>query len=167
MKTSVKANRHQRHYRRMHKAAGLNLVSLMDIFTILVFFLMVNSSDVQVLQQNNKIKLPASVADQKPKETLVITVTDNGILVQGRQVAAMQNVKSGGNIIPGLKQELDYQFNRISSRLPKGKEIGLPITVMGDKSIPYAILKKIMSTCVDSHYTNISLAVNHKAVKEA
>ena len=40
------------------KSAALNLVSLMDIFTILVFFLMVNSSEVEVLQSSSKIKLP-------------------------------------------------------------------------------------------------------------
>ncbi|HBX40956.1 MAG TPA: biopolymer transporter ExbD, partial [Marinobacter adhaerens] len=41
MKTSRKAKRIRRHYGRMKKSGGLNLVSLMDIFTILVFFLMV------------------------------------------------------------------------------------------------------------------------------
>jgi biopolymer transport protein ExbD len=151
----------------MHKTGGLNLVSLMDIFTILVFFLMVNSSDVQILQQNNSIKLPASVANKKPSETLVVTITSSDILVQGRSVALIKEISKDGDVIPGLKKELDYQYQRISPTLPKDKAAALPITLMGDKSIPYETLKKIMSTCVAAHYTNISLAVSHKAGKEA
>jgi biopolymer transport protein ExbD len=167
MKASVKANRHQRHYRRMHKTGGLNLVSLMDIFTILVFFLMVNSSDVQILQQNNSVKLPSSIANKKPSETLVVTITSTSILVQGRSVALLKGINQNSDLIPGLKKELDYQYHRMATAITKGKTVSLPITIMGDKSIPYETLKKIMSTCVAAHYSNISLAVNHKVGKEA
>ncbi|HCP20989.1 MAG TPA: RNA polymerase subunit sigma-70, partial [Marinobacter hydrocarbonoclasticus] len=85
MKESAKARRLKRHYRRNKSQGKMNLVSLMDIFTILVFFLMVNSSsDVQVLNQNNTIKLPDSTAQQPPGDVLALTVTDRDILVNGR-----------------------------------------------------------------------------------
>jgi len=167
VKTSVKAKRHERHYQRMHKVGGLNLVSLMDIFTILVFFLMVNSSDVQVLHQNSTIKLPTSVATQKPKNTLVITVTASSILVQGRKVVEIKDIIPGQETISGLKKELDYQYRRTEVKNTSGKINGLPITIMGDKNMPYNILKKIMATSVAAHYTKISLAVTHKIGKEA
>ena len=57
------------------KAGALNLVSLMDIFTILVFFLMVNSSEVEVLQTSSKIKLPDSTSEQRPENQLVISIS--------------------------------------------------------------------------------------------
>ena len=41
---------------------SINLVSMMDIFTILVFFLLVNSSDVEVLPNAKEIVLPTSTA---------------------------------------------------------------------------------------------------------
>ena len=88
MKESAKARRQKRHYRRNKSQGKMNLVSLMDIFTILVFFLMVNSSsDVQVLNQNNTIKLPDSTAQQPPGDVLALTVTDRDILVNGRLVS--------------------------------------------------------------------------------
>lgn len=164
MKQSRKSTRMNRHYRRMHKTSGLNLVSLMDIFTILVFFLMVNSGDVKVLQQDKSIQLPESVADQLPAETLVLTLSENDVLVQGWRVASIEEVKAGGEIIDPLKIELERQRAR-NTLLPPGQSA--PITLVGGKDLPYSVLKKIMSTCVDAGYTDISLAVMKKAAKEA
>ncbi|WP_197472371.1 biopolymer transporter ExbD, partial [Oleiphilus sp. HI0067] len=88
MKQSVKAKRIARHKRRAANSGGkLNLVSLMDIFTILVFFLMINSSsDIQVLNQDGKIYLPVSLAETLPEETLVITVSVSDIIIGGRTI---------------------------------------------------------------------------------
>ena len=167
MKVSRRANRMRRHYGRMHKTGGLNLVSLMDIFTILVFFLMVNSSDVKVLQQNPSIKLPESTASLDTKETLVLTVVESDILIQGRKVASLLDLAGDDQIIVGIKDELEYQSSR-NKRLLANEEnvVGLPITIMGDKDIPYESLKKIMESCVAANYTNISLAVSKMARKE-
>lgn len=165
----------QRHYHRMDKQGGLNLVSLMDIFTILVFFLMVNSSDVKVLQQDKTVKLPVSVAKQQAKETIVITVSGNNILVQGRTVASIDALPAEG-IILGLKSELDYQSakNEQSARNRQSgtnnnnqvgsKPQGHSVTLIADKSTPYKLLKRIMATSTEANYTHISLAVNKKMV---
>lgn len=167
MKVSRRANRMRRHYGRMHKTGGLNLVSLMDIFTILVFFLMVNSSDVKVLQQNPSIKLPESTANVDTKETLVLTVVGNDILIQGRKVADINELSGDEQVISGIKSELEYQSSRNRRLLADDTNLGgLPITIMGDKDIPYHSLKKIMESCVAANYTNISLAVSRAARKE-
>ncbi len=167
MKVSRRANRKRRHYGRMHKTGGLNLVSLMDIFTILVFFLMVNSSDVKVLQQNPSIKLPESTASVDTKETLILTVVGSDILIQGRKVASLNTLSGEDEIIVGIKNELEYQASRNKRLLAGDTNVGgLPITIMGDKNIPYHSLKKIMESCVSANYTNISLAVSKAARKE-
>ncbi|ARU57374.1 biopolymer transport protein [Oleiphilus messinensis] len=168
MKESRRARRMKRHYTRMHKKGGLNLVSLMDIFTILVFFLMVNSSDVQVLQQDSSVKLPVSIAEQAPKETLIIKVTPEDIIVQGRRVAGIQEVLSQSqDIVAGLKAELEYQAQKTGVAINPESGQGGFITIMGDKNISYAVLKRIMSTCVEAQYTQISLAVNKISQKGA
>jgi len=159
VKLSRRAKRMQRHYRRMDKAGGLNLVSLMDIFTILVFFLMVNSSDVKVLQQDKSVELPISVAKQQPKENLIIVVSGNDILVQGRSVATLQTLKEG--VIEGLKKELVYQAQKNAAF--KTMTAGYPVTLVADKRTPYKLLKKIMATCTEANYTQISLAVSKKS----
>lgn len=161
MKMSRRAKRMERHHKRTKGRSGINLVSLMDIFTILVFFLLVNSSDVDVLPNTKSIKLPESVAEQKPKETLFIIVNDETLLVQGRPVAEVPKVmESKENVIKELKEELEYQASR--SSLPADEEMRREVTILGDKKIPYRLLKKIMITCNSVNYANISLAVTRK-----
>lgn len=158
MKQSRKSRRMQRHYKRMHRPGGLNLVSMMDIFTILVFFLMLNSSDVKVIQQSTDIRLPQSTAQKNPDDTLMIQVTEKHIVVQGREVSEIAGLPSKGDI-PGLREELDHQRSRRTAPLPAA---GMPVTIMADRSIPYAVLRQIIQTCVDSDFRQVKLAVNRK-----
>ncbi|MBW4933361.1 ExbD/TolR family protein [Marinobacter sp. F4206] len=155
MKTSRKARRIQRHYGRMHKAGGLNLVSLMDIFTILVFFLMVNSSDVKVMQNTADVPLPESSAKQAAVENLTVQVTGGSILVQGREVARLSAIETSDTHIPGLSNELAYRRGRWSE-IP---EQGLEITIMAGRDTDYRLLRKIMQTCVDEQFRQVRLAV--------
>ncbi|TDF34671.1 biopolymer transporter ExbD [Alteromonadaceae bacterium M269] len=168
MKKSVRAMRMERHHKRMAKESKLSLVSLMDIFTILVFFLMFNASDVQVLQSHKSVKLPQSSVDNAAAETLVIMVNATDLMLQGKKLADISEVMSTPeDIIEPLSKELNYQASReavlvdaVSNNAGGDpEEIARAITIMGDKDIPYKLLKKIMQTCAASGYTNISLAV--------
>ncbi|WP_185234754.1 ExbD/TolR family protein [Teredinibacter franksiae] len=161
MKQSMHAKRMARAAKRHGAASKLNLVSLMDIFTILVFFLLVNSSDVEVLQSDKSIKLPESVAEKPPENNLIVAVSHESILVGGRKVADMQQVKeTKGNEIKGLKDELVYLAGRKPYKTEEEALKGRDVTIMGDKGIPYDVLKKVMTTCAKSEYRNISLAVS-------
>lgn len=163
MKASTRSRRRQRHYKRMHRAGGLNLVSMMDIFTILVFFLMINSSDVKVVDQSADIQLPVSVAKKQPeKNTLRLEVTAQEIVLQGQSVAQIANLSHDSSDIPSLKKALDHAHGRMGGQVPKG---GLPITIVADRSIPYAVLKRIMQTCVDADYRQVKLAVQRQEAK--
>ena len=161
MKMSRRAKRMQRNHKRNANKSVLNLTALMDIFTILVFFLMMNQNDVEV-QSNDAIQLPKSIAANELKDTVRIIVTKGDLLVQGRSVANISEIaKLDGEIIPALKKELDYLATR--SPLPlELKDQGRPITIMGDKDTPYSVLKRIMDTCAKAEFNNISLAVNQK-----
>ncbi len=159
----------QRHHDRKKRFTGLNLVALMDIFTILVFFLLVNSSDVEVLPTTKGLKLPESVAKKKPEETLVIMVNDENILVRGKKVASVASViDSPSLVIEPLKSELDYHWQRSFNKGKASKQstAAREITIMGDKEIPFKLLKKVMVTCTRANYTKISLAVLKKARQE-
>jgi len=163
MKFLDRAARMDRHHARRKGGAGLNLVSLMDIFTILVFFLLVNSSEVEVLPNAKDVQLPESIAETKARESVVILVTDAEILVQGRVVSRIDDVLASDDlIIPSLKSELVAQADR--SLLAVGAEADdeREVTIMGDKDIPYHLLKRIMATCTDANYGRLSLAVLQK-----
>jgi len=167
MKMSRRAVRMERHHKRFG-AKGLNLVALMDIFTILVFFLLVNSSNVQQLPNSKAIKLPESSAQQMPKETVIVLVNNQQILVQGRVVASVDTVmKDEKIIIPELLQEMLIQAqNNWSSQskenIENALEEGLEVTVMGDKQIPYKLLRRILATLSKANYSNISMAVSKR-----
>lgn len=168
MSESRRAKRMSRHHARTKRSAGLNMVSLMDIFTILVFFLLVSSSSVQDIPNTREIKLPESISDKSPKETVVVTVGKD-IVVQGRKVASVEEVMSSSSLEIGpLKAELERLTSRKFGgvKTKDGKPIPREVTIMGDKKIPFDLLKKIMFTCSRSNYSNISLAVMRKALKE-
>jgi biopolymer transport protein ExbD len=164
MVKSARAKRMEKHHARHKKTVGLNLVSLMDIFTILVFFLLVNSSDVETLPNTKDLELPESIAEEKAKETVVILIGREDILVQGTPVARIDEVMAiKGNDIPALREALLSQNDRVLRREAKDDIVGREVTIMGDKDIPYRLLKKVMATCTQSDYGQISLAVLQKS----
>lgn len=161
MSSSLRARRMARNHRRMAKPARLNLVALMDIFTILVLFLMVNNGDVEVLQSDKNITLPESVSELRPEQTLTIKVSPESIIVQGRPVANLDTILlEEGNTLPTLQQELHYHAARAPELLESEQEKGRSIIIMGDQGMPYRLLQRIMSTCAQTDYRDISLAVN-------
>ena len=164
MMKSARAKRMEKHHKRHRGAGALNLVSLMDIFTILVFFLLVNSSDVETLPNAKDVQLPESIAEEKAKETVVILIGDEDILVQGKPIAKVADVLNiQGNDIPALREALKSQNDRVLRREARDNIAGREVTIMGDKEIPYRLLKKVMATCTASDYGQISLAVLQKS----
>ncbi len=146
------------------KPPALNLVSLMDVFTILVFFLLVNSSSSDVLEPPKEITLPDSVVETKPRETVVILVTEEAILVQGEPVALMPDVlQSKGNEIPEIKDTLLRQRKKVIGVSTKTVAESKEVTILAHKTIPFKVLKRIMSSCTAAGYGKISLAVIQKA----
>jgi biopolymer transport protein ExbD len=161
MKVSRRIGRMTRRRRVLPK---LPLTSLMDVFTILVFFLMVNQSSVETLQQPKQIKLPESVVEEKPRETVVILVGKDEVLVQGVPVARIADIQAAGNeeIAPiGARlAELSESVIGVSTQaVAESREV----TVLADRSIPFSVLKKILSTCTARGYTRVSLAVIQKS----
>ncbi len=170
MKASRRIRRMERHHkRREDRNASLNMVSLMDIFTILVFFLLVSAANTEVLPTPKRLVLPESTAQKAPKENLVIMVNRESVLLQGRPVARVAEVRQDRNsVIRGLLVELKREVAR-KQRQTRGrfdpKKQG--VTIMGDRQIPYDLLKKVMLTCASADLTNISLAVTRKSPEGA
>jgi biopolymer transport protein ExbD len=160
MKQSMHAKRMERSHKRAKKVSKLNLVSLMDIFTILVFFLLVNSSNVEVLQTDESIELPESVSEIKPEESIVVLINKEDIFVGKVRVASVANVLlDTDGTVEGLKRELEARAARKPYPNEEAAKRGRDISIMADKSTPYTLLKRVMKTSAESEYRNISLAV--------
>ena len=163
MKESRRIRRMERSRR---KVTGLNLTSLMDVFTILVFFLLANSSSNEVLSTPKHIKLPDSVVESKPRETVVIMVGPETVMVQGEAVANTPEVMAAKNEnIPEITQKLDLLERNIIGINSRTVIDSKEVTILADKTIPFNVLKKIMTTCTGSGYGRISLAVIQKAAE--
>lgn len=160
MKMSRRARRMERNHKKF-KVPPLNLVSLMDIFTILVFFLLVSSSNTHQLPTNKDLKLPLSKSTETPRETLVIAITPKDILLGGARIAAVDVVRqSDDSTIPDLVKELQFHADkRLNTEEKEGR-----ITIMSDENAPYEVIQKVLASCQQSHYTKIAFAAVQKAI---
>jgi len=145
------------------KISKMNLTSLMDVFTILVFFLLINSGSVEVLDSPKDLSLPESRVETKPRETVVIFISPTEVLVQGKLVA----------LVDEIIEDKTSVLDPIAARLAQIKEsvIGVntqavatsqEVTILADKSVPFTVIKTIMSTCTSEGFENVSLAVTQK-----
>ena len=150
------------------KIPKMNLTSLMDVFTILVFFLLVNSGSVELVEAPKDVKLPESKIQAKPRETVVIFVSPDDVLVQGQVVARVADILEGqdgaADLISARLAELkDNVLGSSTLTIAESQEV----TILADKSVPFVVIRRIMSTCTDGGYENVSLAVIQKTTQVA
>jgi biopolymer transport protein ExbD len=147
---------------RNQNMVDMNLVSLIDVFTILIFFLLSSAGGVETLPSPKAVKLPESVAQAQPKDTVVVVVSATEIIVDGRKVASVADViDTPDDMIEGLKAELDIQASRQVIR-KENEAKGKTLTIMGDKDIPYRLLRKIMYTSARANFSDVSFAVRQR-----
>ena len=140
----------------------MNLVSLIDVFTILIFFLLSSASGVEMLPSPKAVKLPESIAEKTPKETIVVVVSDADILVDGRRVASVPEVMAmQGDVIGPLKDELELLAKRQPVR-EENKGQTQAVTIMGDQAVPYKLLRKVMVTSARANFSDVSFAVRKR-----
>jgi biopolymer transport protein ExbD len=142
----------------------MNLTSLMDVFTILVFFLLVNSATTEVLETPKQITLPASVVEEKPRETVVIFISATEVTVQGVSVVLVEDIlaMAGQDIAPIGERLAEVSSNIIGLKTKIVAE-SQEVTILADRSVPFSVVKKVMSTCTSQGFGRISLAVLKKS----
>jgi len=146
----------------------MNLTSLMDVFTILVFFLLVNSANTEVLETPKQITLPASVVEQKPRETVVIFISREHVTVQGEAVISIADILSlEGQDVPAIGDRLAEVPQSVIGRTTGAVAESQEVTILADRGVPFRVVKKVMSTCTGQGYGRISLAVLQKASQHA
>ena len=151
--------RRTEHKGRNKTMVDMNLVSLIDVFTILIFFLLSNSGGVETLPSPKAVHLPESVAEKAPRETVIVVVSGSEILVGGRRIASVAEVMATeGDLIAPLKVELEQQAGRVVIR-KENEADAKRLTIMGDKDIPYRLLRKIMYTGARANFADVSFAV--------
>ena len=152
----------KQHRKRGHHGSHMALVPFIDMLTMLVVFLLLHSSDAEILPNTKNIQIPQSIADLKPHETVTIMVTKEDLLVNGRivgKVAEVAALPADKMIIVDLQTALKEQNDRIQRETAKENLAEREITIMGDKGTPFSVLKRVMATATASDYGKVSLAV--------
>lgn len=154
-----RAERRSRH----QNMVDMNLVSLIDVFTILIFFLLSNSGGIETLPSPKAVLLPESVAETTPRDTVVVIVSGTEILVDGRKVASVSDVLAQeSDLVEPLKAELDLLQSSRQVIRTENEALSKRITIMGDKEIPYRLLRKIMVTSARANFSDVSFAVRQR-----
>ncbi len=145
------------------KISKMNLTSLMDVFTILVFFLLVNTGSVEVLDSPKEVSLPESRVETKPRETVVIFISPTDVLVQGQLVAHVDEILADKtSVLDPIAARLAELKENVIGTNTQAVASSQEVTILADRSVPFVVIKTIMSTCTGEGYENVSLAVTQK-----
>jgi biopolymer transport protein ExbD len=151
------------HKRRERIDTHLNLIPMIDILSVMVSFLLVYSTDVEVLQNTQGVSIPQSLTDARPKQSVVVMVTKDALLVQGEPVASLAEVSDPRTqLIEPLRKVLQRPIAGLDAAARDAALTSQEVTVMADKDLPYEVLRKVLATCTAAAYGKISLAVLQK-----
>lgn len=156
-----------RHHKRRTEGE-INLVAMIDMLTVLLFFLLVYATQkVDILPSAKDVQLPQSSAEQDAREAVVVVITEREILMDGRSIGRVSDILASKDlVIPALKSALENQAERVltdtSSQTEEERIAGREVTIMADKEIPYQLLKRVMATSTAANYGQLSLAVLQK-----
>ena len=143
------------------KKVALNLTSMIDMFTILVVFLLKSySAEGQIVTVSDALTLPESRSEQKIELNLEIIVTNDAIVVDGEPIVFVdETIMSEGNPIPILVERLSDHLEY--TRLMRGTtdEEEMKVNIQGDVATQAILLQRVMSSCALAGYATQNLAV--------
>lgn len=149
--------------RKQHEDPQLNLIPMIDIMSVMVAFLLIYSTEVEVVPNAKSVEVPVSTAEVKPAETVVVTITKDMLLVQGEVIATMDQIRDPkAALIEPLREYLSRPLMGKDGAAQEAAIAHREITVLADKSLPYEVIRKVMTTCTAAAYDKLSLAVLEK-----
>ena len=154
----------KRHRQRRHSPEGhLVLIPFIDMLTIMVVFLLLHTADVDILPNTKNISIPQSVSETKPRETVVVMLTRDKLFLDGRLIASVADLAASDSpVIEPLRVALLAQSDRVLREAGAQGAARREVTIMGDRNVPYSVLKKVMATCTTADFGKVSLAVLEK-----
>ena len=149
--------------RKAREDAHLNLIPMIDILSVLVAFLLVYSTDAEVIQNSRGVSIPESRIDVRPKQSVVVMITKDAVLVQGEWVASLAEVNDPRKeLVEPLRNVLQRPIDGLDAAARDVALASQEVTVMADRDLPYEVLRKVLATCTAAAYGKISLAVLQK-----
>jgi biopolymer transport protein ExbD len=142
--------------------ASLMLTSLVDMFTIIVIFLLMNfSANGEVLYMSKDIKLPDAYHGAQLERAPVISVSADSVTFDGKLLLTTSELQSGDALnVPALEEALRDEKRRYEQDHAQDADHpfrGL-VNVQADRRIPFKVIKRVMFACNQSGFGNINFA---------
>jgi biopolymer transport protein ExbD len=144
--------------------AELNVVSMVDIMTMLVIFLLQQfSATGEVLFMQKDIKLPDARHGQMIEVQPVVAISASHIVVTGQKVADVPALEKDGELnIPALEERLRDEKKRwdfIHQNDPdREKNWKGEINIQADVKVPFRLVKRVMFSAAQAGYATINFA---------
>ena len=134
------------------------------MFTIILLFLLVNySAQGEITSADpKKLILPVSTSQKPPNLRLIIQATSDDIIVDGAKVTEIKDVlKEEDYLIKPILDALNINTEKVEFIAKNNSSVKFTgeVLIQGDRNIPFQLLEKIMYTCGQAGYSNISLSV--------
>jgi len=169
------SKREERKKGRRHKeldAMALTITSIMDMFTIVMIFLLKNyASDPVNITQSDVLTLPVSVSEAPLERAVVIAITTNAILVDDAKVVDLRqgsvdpsNKRDGatGFFIEPLYQSLQNAMQKAKAMKQRNPQavtsLGMAM-VLGDFRINYRLLSEVLYTAGQAEFNQFKFGV--------
>lgn len=155
--------------RKKKSSDSLNITSMMDMFTIILLFLLKSfSADGSMLTNADNLTLPNSVSKKRPSEVMLqLAVTqdmiliDNSSIVDTKTIAEQDQADFDTDTLSLIDKELKKHMKAEKEMVRIGllNEVKGNIVVQFDKNINFDMLYKIMRVCGRNSYNNMKFAV--------
>ena len=106
-----------------------------------------------------------STAQELPNDVLIIQVSATNVIIDGRKIADTQAVKvQEERTVDALVEELKFRASRALAVNPEDER---EVMIQADRDVPYAVIKKLMRSCMETPYTKVAFAVLKVAEEES
>ena len=145
------------------RVPNISLTSLMDVFIVMVIYLLMNQALGVDTPPPKAIKLPDSVVDALPRQTVMMMVSNVNVVIHGELVVTIAEIlASDGDNIPVVTERMAQIKKSTLGLNDESVANSTEVTIMADRNVPFKVLKKLMSSSSSAGYEKISLAVNKK-----
>ncbi len=155
-----------RRLKRMNRPApvtGLSLTALMDVFIVMVIYLIMNQAIGVDIPPPKNIKIPDSVVETTPRQTILMMVSDKEVIVDGELTVTVAEVlQTRGDTIEAVRERMERIKMSTLGLSEESIANSTEVTILADRSVPFKVLKKLMSSSASVGYIKISFAVNKK-----
>lgn len=142
------------------RMVSLSLTSMVDMFAILVIFLLSSQdSATPMLDFGHGVQLPRAKTAAPPPQGVTLEIAKTGVYFQSQKLADLASLQSNEpKSLAPLKSWLDTQMKAEAALPTSAKRLNL----VADERLPYGTVKRVVAMAKRSGYAELSLAVEPK-----